>query len=154
MTLFAHGPITEMQEHLDGRVGKCRKCGQWYDIPEGASCIPSHCQLWNPECWHPPKALDPEPDLWLLGEIPLWYESTLKARYPPEEPKGEVIWRPAPYIARPMAKDDTPDFDPGHENLIQIAAKELCPDGVTEKEFKPDHEGNSQTGGKFCDPEG
>lgn len=142
--LFAHGPITEKEGHR----GKCRKCGEWYELPEGVSCIQPHkkCAPWNPECWHPPKALDPEPDLWLLGEIPLWYESTLKARYPPEEPKGEVIWRPAPYIAPPM-------FDPGHENLIQTAAKELCPDGATEKEFEPDHEGNAQTGGKYCDPE-
>lgn len=74
-----------------------------------------------------------------------WYESTLKVRYPPKELEGEVIWRPAPYIAR--------SFDPGHENPVQTTAKELCPDGTTEKEFEPDHEGNPQAGGKFCDPE-
>lgn len=147
MTLFAHGPITEKE----GDRGKCRKCGQWYDIPEGASCVPSHCQLWNPECWHPPKALGPNHVGWLLGAIPLY--NHLEPVPDPNTP--ELFWVPkgfppgcmGPYVH----KDGTPDFDPGHENLSQAAAKELCPDGVTEKE--PDHEGNAQAGGKYCDPE-
>lgn len=37
ITRFVHGPIIEK----DGTRGKCRTCGEWYEIPE-AGYIPPH----------------------------------------------------------------------------------------------------------------